>query len=532
MYNLWFIATKIVFLSTVSKVLRQRDKYLFPEDRSLSPVKHAKGKLRRQSVSAASDTVAESQSESIAALVSLTEKSKDSLSSIYTESSTRILSKVQPESFQSKRPEESAILSQPNSLTDSTCSEDETDWEVGSDDDMTNMHTSINSQGIDFEESLIQTRLTPAKAQLVNRLMEEFWEIFNQDWKANIQHRGSESAYTSGSTSNENYSSSPNMPSDPKGTKRSRRNADDGSDGNNGRRSKRGGSVSEPSNIMGNYARFACPYRKNNPRKYCVQRYKHCAPSSHATVARVKAHLYTYHSINQCERCKDLFGTVKELEAHTIAEPGCPSRTAYPVDGITRKIKEQLQCRKKAYPGQTESERWVRIYEILFNPMSNEVIPSPYFEQIQDLQENTAKSPDSRGLANYEDYLRRELPRFFNTVLQNAVSREVQPIEEKLLGQMMNFLEEAQNRAFSSYRATLSPTLDPELASPEQDIRASDATIDGMPTAILERFYQSLAPQMNSASLLDMSGLGTLDPRDFLLITYCQDWHQTWTRHS
>jgi hypothetical protein len=87
--------------------------------------------------------------------------------------------------------------------------------------------------------------------------------------------------------------------------------------------------------------------------------------------------LYTYHSINQCERCKDLFGTVKELEDHTLAEPGCPSRTVYPVDGITRKIKEQLQCRKKAYPGQTESERWVRIYEILFNPMPNEVIPSP-----------------------------------------------------------------------------------------------------------------------------------------------------------
>jgi hypothetical protein len=78
---------------------------------------------------------------------------------------------------------------------------------------------------------------------------------------------------------------------------------------------------------------------------------------------------------------------------------------------------------------------------------------------------------------------------------------------------MMSFLEEAQNRAFSSYRATLSPTLDPELASAEQDMRAPDATTDGMPTAILERFYQSPAPQMNSASLLDMSGLGTLDPR-------------------
>jgi hypothetical protein len=186
MYNLWFIVTKIVLLRTVSKVFRQREKCLFPQNRSLSLVKYPKEKLRKQSVSAASDTVAKSRSESITALVSLTETSKDSLSSICTESSTRILSKVLYESFQSKRTEESSILSQPNSSTHSTCSEDETDWEVDSDDDMTNMHTSINPQGINFEESLIQTRLTLAKAQLVDRLMEEFWEIFNQDWKANI----------------------------------------------------------------------------------------------------------------------------------------------------------------------------------------------------------------------------------------------------------------------------------------------------------------------------------------------------------
>jgi hypothetical protein len=79
---------------------------------------------------------------------------------------------------------------------------------------------------------------------------------------------------------------------------------------------------------------------------------------------------------------------------------------------------------------------------------------------------------------------------------------------------MMSFLEEAQNRAFSSYRATLSPTPDPELAPPGEERRASDAITDRGPTAILERFYQPPAPQMNSESPLDMSDLGTLNPRD------------------
>jgi hypothetical protein len=32
------------------------------------------------------------------------------------------------------------------------------------------------------------------------------------------------------------------------------------------------------------------------------------------------------------------------------------------VDGITQKMKARLQSRKKAYPGQTEAERWREIY--------------------------------------------------------------------------------------------------------------------------------------------------------------------------
>jgi hypothetical protein len=79
---------------------------------------------------------------------------------------------------------------------------------------------------------------------------------------------------------------------------------------------------------------------------------------------------------------------------------------------------------------------------------------------------------------------------------------------------MMSFLEEAQNRAFSSYRATLSPTPDSELALPGEERIASDVITDRRPTAILERFYQPPAPQMNNESLLDISDFVTLNPRD------------------
>lgn len=44
------------------------------------------------------------------------------------------------------------------------------------------------------------------------------------------------------------------------------------------------------------------------------------------------------------------------------------------VDGMTRKMKDQTQCRRKVHPGQTDAEKLEQIYKILF---PNEVVPDP-----------------------------------------------------------------------------------------------------------------------------------------------------------
>src|SRR5580658_1178061 len=88
-----------------------------------------------------------------------------------------------------------------------------------------------------------------------------------------------------------------------------------------------------------------------------------------------RGHLYRYHTIHQCPRCKDLFKNQEDLDNHIDAIQGCevkPNSTQ--VDGITNRIKQRLQCRKKAHPGETEPERWKNIYNILF---PNEDVPSP-----------------------------------------------------------------------------------------------------------------------------------------------------------
>jgi hypothetical protein len=62
------------------------------------------------------------------------------------------------------------------------------------------------------------------------------------------------------------------------------------------------------------------------------------------------------------------------LDAHTVAEERCNVKAEVPVDGMTRKMKDQIQCRKKSHPGQTDAERWEAIYKILF---PDEVVPDP-----------------------------------------------------------------------------------------------------------------------------------------------------------
>ncbi|KAH8751437.1 hypothetical protein BGZ57DRAFT_735818, partial [Hyaloscypha finlandica] len=189
---------------------------------------------------------------------------------------------------------------------------------------------------------------------------------------------------------------------------------------------------------------FACPYRKHNPRKYCVRDWRTCALTPHKTVARVKGHLYKYHTIYQCQRCKSLLKSDAELNSHIETSKDCHPTIAPPVDGITRNIKVVLQCKRKAFPGQTEAERWKKIYTILFP--DDEEVPDPYFEQVQDKAESRSFSPDSTHLINCEEFIRHVVPRFVRSTIESELNDGMQPIEERLKAQLPGIVEQALSR--------------------------------------------------------------------------------------
>ncbi|KAH8742297.1 hypothetical protein BGZ57DRAFT_741393, partial [Hyaloscypha finlandica] len=193
---------------------------------------------------------------------------------------------------------------------------------------------------------------------------------------------------------------------------------------------------------------FACPFRKHDPRKYSLLEWPRCSEKPQKSIARLKAHLYQYHLIEHCIRCKSVFTSAELLRTHTMG-PRCEINAEEQVFGMTVDMQKQIRCRKKPNPGQTEHEKWEQIYRILF---PGEDVPDPYFEPVLDHDAGRPQSPDSVNISQYEAYLRRILPQYVRNALEEAVNSEIQPIEAQIQRRMMEIIQDAQNRAFMSFR--------------------------------------------------------------------------------
>ncbi|PVH70356.1 hypothetical protein DL98DRAFT_540915 [Cadophora sp. DSE1049] len=108
-------------------------------------------------------------------------------------------------------------------------------------------------------------------------------------------------------------------------------------------------------------------------------------------------------------------------------------------------MERQLRSRKKSHWNQLEEDRWKEIYRLLF---PDEKVPSPYFELPQD---DGPMSSDSRDFAEYKAYARRELPRMVRSSVMEVLIREMQPVEASLVANLVNTIQECQDRFFKSY---------------------------------------------------------------------------------
>jgi hypothetical protein len=74
---------------------------------------------------------------------------------------------------------------------------------------------------------------------------------------------------------------------------------------------------------------------------------------------------------------------------------------------------------------------------------------------VRDNEEKRPRSRDLTELGNYDAFLRRTIPRFVRSALETRVNNEIQPIEERLRGQILDVIVQAQKQASLEYRAMI-----------------------------------------------------------------------------
>jgi hypothetical protein len=138
------------------------------------------------------------------------------------------------------------------------------------------------------EPMLPRPILSPFKQALVDRIMDEFWTIINQEWTSSLTRCAGDTPRSSsshGSLANSTGTSSTQMSN----KKRQRDEGEDRSSEDNSRKNpKRPISKHESSKHLSKVVEFACPYRKHAPHTYGIYNYRSCALSHWETVARIK----------------------------------------------------------------------------------------------------------------------------------------------------------------------------------------------------------------------------------------------------
>jgi hypothetical protein len=104
-------------------------------------------------------------------------------------------------------------------------------------------------------------------------------------------------------------------------------------------------------------------------------------------------------------------------------------------------------------------------------------------------------SPDSRDLADYEAYIRAELPRLVRFNIEEVVRRDMQPLEASLIGSLVGIIRDCQDRVFRSYRETqrrrdelgMPATITREVSAALESIKSADNDLHDLHTNPLDQ---------------------------------------------
>lgn len=109
------------------------------------------------------------------------------------------------------------------------------------------------------------------------------------------------------------------------------------------------------------------------------------------------------------------------------------------------------------------------------------------------VEESVEQSSDSAKFAGFEAYTQQELPKIFWAALEEVVTKEMQPVEERIRTQLMGVIQDCQGQVFSTYQSMVNSNLDALLGDtstrdkllkqfeplPQNDPQSNLASTDG-----------------------------------------------------
>ncbi|KAK3384138.1 hypothetical protein B0T24DRAFT_715896 [Lasiosphaeria ovina] len=380
-------------------------------------------------------------------------------------SSASTSSKKRPDSLEASTPRVINELAVPSAVNDTGIGDDDhdftssskggTDWD--SKETTSSKATSVSSHSTgDVDRTMVTEELEACKQQAVDNLMSEFKALLNHGLYVGLSIRAGGRGVSVSPCRVAKFGLSPSSssPGDtvewPDGIPRGQSYIGAGTQTADGRRRSR----ARPQASLGEgQRRFACPFYQRNPRRHTGHR--SCRGPGWANVYRIKEHIYRTHTLPiHCSRCGMIMKSDSQLWEHQRQAEGCQVRLVDLPEGINNEQEKQLRKKKQR---ETEEDRWLEMYRIIFPDEDGDLIPSPYYDDCG--SDRDGERMDE--LRQYERFQRRELLRIVRQLLQqeNVVDLEG-PVESQLRTRFENIVRQAQREVFSLYRSGTSPCAD------------------------------------------------------------------------
>ncbi|KAF5722440.1 Nicotinate-nucleotide diphosphorylase [Fusarium mundagurra] len=192
-------------------------------------------------------------------------------------------------------------------------------------------------------------------------------------------------------------------------------------------------------------------YPRNNA-KY--KDWRTCPGPGWNDVHRVKEHLYRRHRQPpyRCARCWQPFTDEQGVMDHQRTDEPCPLQEMEYVEGFDAAQERSLKSRKRATQKLSETEKWRRVFNILFPHVLDDDIPSPFYDYTQVSQKEDACHPESGYLAQCEQYMLREVPQRLRQALGRELDRDMTIVEENLRRRAGDWVKTLLEEAFQELR--------------------------------------------------------------------------------